>query len=171
MLKAPTGSMKAKRIKISVNEASVNKLFTISVNIVIYIRPCFVSFETLLFILIDACLHVTKTMLCLSILLALCLVGGKETNAAGGRNGNGGTSASSGSSSRSGGGVRRESLDFILPDPDDELGNKCLQYSRYFCLLRYWVPEKQSNRALEDSDRTTLNCLQYEEFTILQEFI
>ncbi|XP_075258508.1 uncharacterized protein LOC142350544 [Convolutriloba macropyga] len=47
---------------------------------------------------------------------------------------------STGGISGSGSGTRtRESLDFLLPDPKDDQGLKCFQYSLYFCLMRYWT--------------------------------
>ncbi|XP_075256582.1 uncharacterized protein LOC142349054 [Convolutriloba macropyga] len=47
----------------------------------------------------------------------------------------------------------RESLDFILPNPNEELGAKCLQFSLYFCLMGLWTNTKFSNRRPELGDR------------------
>ncbi|XP_075257939.1 uncharacterized protein LOC142349956 [Convolutriloba macropyga] len=49
----------------------------------------------------------------------------------------------------------RESLDFVLPDHKEELGRKCLQYSLYFCVMRYWIQGKQSERSPEETDVET----------------
>ncbi|XP_075257203.1 uncharacterized protein LOC142349494 [Convolutriloba macropyga] len=47
----------------------------------------------------------------------------------------------------------RQSLDFLLPNAFDALGAKCLKLSRYFCLLRFWIDSKQSDRLPQKDDR------------------
>ncbi|XP_063729579.1 uncharacterized protein LOC134857136 [Symsagittifera roscoffensis] len=54
---------------------------------------------------------------------------------------------------------RRESLDFLLPDLRDHLGNRCSQQSDYFCLLRYWISSEVKSRTPQETDESEFNSL------------
>ncbi|XP_075257250.1 uncharacterized protein LOC142349519 [Convolutriloba macropyga] len=45
-----------------------------------------------------------------------------------------------------------QSLHFQLPDSGDNLGQKCLQYSQFFCLTGTWFTRQQSNRPSRNQD-------------------
>ncbi|XP_075243956.1 uncharacterized protein LOC142338195 [Convolutriloba macropyga] len=53
----------------------------------------------------------------------------------------------------------RQSLDFILPDPADELGAQCLQHSAYFCLMGYRIYKKEREREPREDDKHQFEIL------------
>ncbi|XP_075257441.1 uncharacterized protein LOC142349626 isoform X2 [Convolutriloba macropyga] len=50
-------------------------------------------------------------------------------------------------------GEKRESLDFVLPDSNDPIGQQCSKFSDWFCLMGYWLNYKQSDREPQQDDR------------------
>ncbi|XP_075243960.1 uncharacterized protein LOC142338199 [Convolutriloba macropyga] len=57
-----------------------------------------------------------------------------------------------GSSASKSVGHHRESIDFLLPYREDELGQKCIQRSSYFCLMGYTITAKLSDRKALEND-------------------
>ncbi|XP_075243957.1 uncharacterized protein LOC142338196 [Convolutriloba macropyga] len=53
----------------------------------------------------------------------------------------------------------RHSLDFILPDPGDELGLQCRQFSAYFCMMGYRLYKKESVREPQQDDAQQFEVL------------
>ncbi|XP_075256279.1 uncharacterized protein LOC142348709 [Convolutriloba macropyga] len=53
----------------------------------------------------------------------------------------------------------RESLDFIVPFDLDNVGRKCLRYSRYFCCDGYRMSRKQKDREPEQNDKELFEAI------------
>ncbi|XP_075243965.1 uncharacterized protein LOC142338204 [Convolutriloba macropyga] len=67
-------------------------------------------------------------------------------------------------------GEERESLDFILPYDNDDLGRKCLRYSRYFCCDGYRMTKKQKDREPEETDRMLFEAMVRHSFRTINWF-